>query len=165
VRTYFAVIALVSAALCATPAFARMDSNKFAKEAAEGGMAEVQMGKLAADKGTDSDVKSFGQKMVDDHSKANDELKSLAAKKGIALPQDLSKKHKSTQDKLSKLSGAKFDKAYMKDMVDDHEKDVKAFRKQAKEGSDADIKAFAEKTLPTLESHLDLAKSTYKKLK
>jgi putative membrane protein len=142
-----------------------MDSNKFAREAADGGKAEVELGTLATQNAGSADVKAFGQRMIDDHGKANGELEQLAAKKGVSLPQTLSKKHQSIRDKLAKLNAAKFDKAYMKDMVKDHEEDVKAFRKQAKEGSDPDIKAFAAKTLPTLESHLEMAKSTYSKVK
>jgi putative membrane protein len=154
----------LSAAI-APAAFALDDSAKFAKEAAEGGKAEVELGKLVADKGANPDVKKFAQMMVDDHSKANGELERIASKKGIALPQELARKHKSSYDKFSKMSGDKLDKEYMKDMVKDHEDDVKAFKKQAQEGSDPDVSAFAKKTLPTLESHLQLSKSTYGKLK
>jgi putative membrane protein len=132
--------------------------REFMSEAATGGLAEVELGRLAAQKGQSADVKRFGQRMVDDHSKANDELKQLAARKGITLPTDLKDEQKKDKDKLSNLSGAEFDKEYMKLMVDDHDKDVKAFQSEAKDGGDADVKAFASKTLPTLEEHQRMAR-------
>jgi putative membrane protein len=129
------------------------------KEAAEGGMAEVALGQLAAEKASSSDVKKFGQRMVDDHSKANDELKQLASQKNVDLPQDLSAKDKATKAALEKLSGEQFDKAYMKDMVKDHKKDVSDFRRESKSAQDPDVKKFAAETLPTLEDHLKQAQS------
>jgi len=132
----------------------------FAEKAAIGGMAEVQMGKMAQQKGSSDQVKQFGGRMVDDHSKANDELKQIASAKGIALPTDLDAKHKSKMDKMEKLSGAQFDRAYMDDMVADHKEDVAEFKKEASSGKDSDLKAFAAKTLPTLEDHLKMAQST-----
>ncbi len=131
----------------------------FVKQAAEGGLAEVELGKLATQKASSDDVKKFGQRMVDDHSKANDQLKDVASKKNITLPADLNAKDKAAKSRLEKLSGAAFDRAYMADMVRDHTKDVAEFRREAKSGSDADVKAFASSTLPTLESHLTEAKS------
>ncbi len=131
----------------------------FVRQAAEGGLAEVELGKLATQKATSDDVKKFGQRMVDDHSKANDQLKDVASKKNITLPADLSAKDKATRSRLEKLSGAAFDRAYMADMVRDHTKDVAEFQREAKSGKDADVKGFASATLPTLESHLQEAKS------
>jgi putative membrane protein len=96
--------------------------------------------------------------MVDDHGKANDQLKSLAQNKNITLPSDLSAKDKALHDRLSKLSGPAFDRAYMRAMVTDHTKDVNEFRAQAKSGADPDVKSWASNTLPTLESHLQMAK-------
>jgi len=132
----------------------------FVEKAAVGGLAEVAMGKMAQQKGSSDQVKQFGSRMVDDHSKANDELKQVASSKGITLPTDLDAKHKSKIDKMQKLSGAQFDRAYMDDMVADHKQDVAEFRKEANSGKDSDIKAFAAKTLPTLEDHLKMAQST-----
>jgi len=132
----------------------------FVEKAAVGGMAEVQMGKMAQQKGSSDQVKQFGGRMVDDHSKANDELKQIASAKGIALPTDLDAKHKSKMDKMEKLSGAQFDRAYMDEMVADHKQDVAEFKKQASSGKDSELKAFAAKTLPTLEDHLKMAQST-----
>ena len=139
--------------------------KSFVEKAAIGGMAEVQMGKLAQQKAGSDQVKQFGTRMVDDHSKANDDLKQVASHKGITLPSDLDAKHKNKMAKLEKLSGAQFDRAYTDDMVSDHKKDVAEFEKQAKSGNDADIKGFASKTLPTLQQHLSLAESTDKAVK
>lgn len=139
--------------------------NTFAMKAAQGGLAEVKLGTLAKDKASDPAVKSFGQQMVDDHSKANDELKQLASSKGITLPTDVDAKDQATYDRLSKLSGAAFDKAYMRDMVMDHRADVNEFRRESQHGMDPDLKAWAAKTLPTLEHHLQMAESTDAKVK
>jgi len=138
---------------------ARAD-RKFVEDAAKGGMAEVQLGQLAAQKAQSSDVKQFGQRMVDDHTKANDQLKSIASSKGVQLPTDLDRADKREYDRLSKLSGADFDREYMKHMVSDHKKDVSDFRKEAKSGKDNDVKSFASTTVPTLEQHLQMAQQT-----
>jgi len=138
-----------------------IDMDKaFVTEAAQGGMAEVALGQLAVKQGAAKDVKDFGKHMVTDHSKANDELKQLAAKKKWDLPTDVGAEHKATMDRLSKLKGAAFDKAYMSDMVEDHVKDVAAFEKASKSAKDTDLKAWAGKTLPTLRHHLSMAKET-----
>lgn len=131
--------------------------RKFIENAAEGGLAEVQLGQLAAQKAQSPEVKQFGQKMVDDHSKANDQLKQIASSKGVDLPTDLKSADKREHDRLSKLNGADFDREYMKHMVSDHKKDVSEFEKEAKSGKDADVKSFASSTLPTLQQHLQLA--------
>ena len=129
----------------------------FAQKAAVGGMAEVQLGKLAQQKASNDQVKQFGSHMVEDHSKANDELKQIASAKGLALPTDLDASHKSKVAKMEKLSGAEFDRAYSKMMLSDHKKDVSEFEKQSTKGTDPDLKAFASKTLPTLKEHLQMA--------
>lgn len=136
----------------------------FAMKAAQGGMAEVKMGQLAADKASSPDVKAFGQQMVDDHTKANDQLKSIAQEQGMTLPTDVNQKQQATYDRLSKLSGADFDRQYVKSMVMDHEEDVKDFRKEANSGKDEKIKSFASQTLPTLQGHLDKIKSIQSKM-
>jgi putative membrane protein len=140
------------------------DSFKFARKAAQGGMAEVEMGKVAVQHGGDAAVKEFGQRMVIDHTRANEELKAIAGSKNIQLPTGLNSDQKSEMDKLSKLSGAEFDREYMSAMVKDHEEDVEDFQTQAKDGTAPDIKAFAAKTLPTLQSHLQMAHDTAKKV-
>ena len=134
----------------------------FMMKAAQGGMAEVQMGQLAKDHAQSQAVKDFGQRMVDDHSKAGDELKGLASQKGVTLPSDMDAKDKAIYDRLSKLNGAAFDKAYMRDMVADHKADIAEFRRESNSGKDPDTKAWASKTLPTLEEHLKMATSTNK---
>jgi putative membrane protein len=136
----------------------------FINDAAPGGMAEVELGKLAVSKAQNAQVKSFGQKMIDDHSKAGDELKKLAAQKKVTLPPDVMPKHNELMDKLSKLSGADFDKEYVKAMVEAHEKDVAAFENASKTAADADVKAFATKTLPTLKMHLEMIKDIAEKM-
>ena len=139
--------------------------TSFATKAAAGGLSEVQLGNLAKDHAASADVKQFGQTMVDDHTKANDELKDLASKKGITLPTKPNAKQQATYDRLAKLNGAAFDRAYMRDMVSDHRTDVAEFKHESEHGSDADMKAFAAKTLPTLEHHLQMAESTEAKVK
>jgi putative membrane protein len=138
-------------------------ASSFIMKAAEGGKAEVDLGNLASSKASSADVKSFGQMMVTDHSKANDELASLAGTKGVSLPSAPDAKSKATHDRLDKLSGAAFDKAYMADMVKDHQTDIKEFENAAK-SSDAEVKAFAEKTLPTLRHHLEEAQRINKEV-
>ena len=128
--------------------------STFAMKAAQGGMAEVKMGQLAADKGTNPDVKAFGQQMVDDHTKANNDLKSVAQAENMTLPTDVNAKEQAMYDKLSKMSGPAFDKMYVNAMVKDHEEDVKDFNKEANAGQDPQIKNFASTTLPTLQGHL-----------
>jgi putative membrane protein len=128
----------------------------FIKSAAQGGMEEVELGKLAAEKASNADVKSFGQRMVDDHSKANDQLKQLAAQKGVTLSPTLSPSKKGDVNKLSKLSGAAFDRTYVSMMVKDHKKDVAEFEKTSKNAKDADLKSWAATTLPTLQDHLKM---------
>ena len=133
--------------------------QKFIKEAAEGGLAEVELGQLATEKGSSDDVKKFGQRMIDDHGKANDQLKQIASSKGVDLPSEPSAKNKATKDRLSKLSGEQFDKAYMTDMLQDHKIDIAAFRRESTSGRDQDVKSFATQTLPTLQDHLKDAQS------
>ena len=150
-----AALTLASGAALAAAAAHEED---FAKKAAQGGMAEVEMGRIAASKATDQNVKMFGQKMVNDHSSANEELKAAAQKDGVTLPQEVSAKQKESADKLNKLQGAEFDKEYAHMMVKDHEEDVALFKHEASSGKDPEMKAFAQKTLPTLEEHLKMAK-------
>ena len=131
-----------------------MSNVDFAKEAAQGGDAEVKLGQLAMQNGSSDAVKNFGKKMVDDHTKANENLKAAATQSNVDLPTGLSSKDQATYDRLSKLTGTDFDKAYARDMVRDHEHDIAAFRQESKSGTDTQIKQFATQTLPTLEEHL-----------
>jgi len=139
--------------------------STFANKAAAGGMAEVKLGQLAKEKASSQKVKDFGQRMIDDHTKANDELKDIAGRKGITLPTSLDSKDQATYDRLAKLNGVEFDKAYMRDMVSDHRTDVSEFKRESEHGTDPDLKAFAAKTTPILEQHLQLAESTETQVK
>ena len=132
-----------------------MSDATFANKAAVGGMAEVALGKMAADKGASKQVKDFGNMMVMDHSKANDELKGIAQKKNMTLQAGLDAEHQAKSDSLSNLSGKDFDKAYVAAMVDGHKKTLALMQSEASNGKDADLKAFAAKTAPVVQHHLD----------
>jgi putative membrane protein len=136
----------------------------FLKEAATGGLMEVELGRLATEKASSPEVKQFGQRMVDDHSKANQQLSTIAQQKNVQVPTELTGKAKADVDRLSKLSGEQFDRAYMQMMVRDHRKDVSDFRKQSTSAKDSDVKSFASQTLPTLEDHLKMAEQTQSSL-
>jgi len=131
----------------------------FVRAAAQGGMAEVELGKLAEEKASSEDVKKFGERMVNDHSKANDQLKQIASDQGITLPQHLDAKDRALKLRLSKLSGATFDHVYMENMVKGHKQDIADFQKESSSGNDAAVRQFASETLPTLQSHLQEAES------
>jgi putative membrane protein len=141
------------------------DDAKFAVAAANGGMAEVELGQLAQQKAVNAKVKDFGGMMVTDHSKANDEMKALAKSKGITLPDSLDSKEQKVKTDLSAKSGADFDKAYVSNMIDDHKEDIKEFEDAVKNCKDADLKAFAVKTLPTLKMHLDAIQKIHDSMK
>ena len=134
------------------------DDKEFMTKAAQGGMLEVALGQQVASKATNPDVKAFASKVAADHATANDELKQLAANKGLSLPTQLKEDHQEDLAEISKLSGAKLDAKYAKEMVEDHEKDVKEFREAASEVKDPELRAWAAKTLPVLESHLEEAR-------
>lgn len=138
--------------------------KEFADKAAKGGNSEVALGNLMVQKATSPDVKSFAQRMVDDHSKAGQELSQLASAKGMTAPAEPSEDAKKEIDKLDKLSGAELDKEYMSFMVNDHKKDVEEFQKQSTDAKDADLKAWVAKTLPTLQDHLRMAEETATKV-
>jgi putative membrane protein len=126
----------------------------FYKHAAEGGIAEVELGNLAQQKSQNPSVKDFGAMMVKDHSAANDKLKSVAASKNITLPTSPSVGQMASKSKLEVLSGQTFDKSYIKGMIKDHQEDIAEFNKEASSGLDPDAKAYARATLPTLQAHL-----------
>ncbi len=137
---------------------------EFATDAAEGGLKEVQLGELAQQQAESEEVQQFGQRMVEDHGKANEQLKQIAQQKGIELPQELSEDAQQLYDELEQKSGREFDQAYMDEMVSDHEEDVETFQEYAESGQDPDLTSFAEETLPVLEEHLELAKQTQKQI-
>jgi len=130
----------------------------FAKDAAQGGLAEVKFGQLAQEKGASDAVRSFGKRMVEDHLKANEQLKDVALREKVKLPTELSKKNQKNYDRLAQLSGDAFDRAYARDMVRDHQDDIAAFKQEASSGQNQAIKNFALQTLPTLEDHLKMAR-------
>jgi len=126
----------------------------FAMMAAEGGLAEVQLGKLAADQAASPEVKQLGQLLVQDHTAANQELVAIAKQKNISLPDEVDDTHEDVVELFSRLEGAQFDREFLRHQVMHHEKDVAAFGVQAKEGQDPELRAFAQKQLPALQKHL-----------
>jgi len=150
---------------CACASFAAAQSNSvtsgdrtFMDKAAQGGLAEVQLGQLAEQKASSQAVKDFGSRMEKDHSQANEKLKGVASAKDVTLPDSLDAKDKALYNRLSGLSGQAFDKAYMRAMIQDHNQDIAEFRKESKQAHDRDVRSFANTTLPTLEDHLRMAK-------
>jgi len=137
----------------------------FAKEAARGGMMEVELGKMAAERAANTMVKSFGKRMVADHGKANDELKAIARSKNIELPTHLDAKQEELKNKLSKLNGNEFDKAYVDAMLKDHKEDLDMMQKEAKDGKDADLMAFAAKTATVIQKHLTMIQQIHEGMK
>jgi putative membrane protein len=146
------------------PSLDRAD-RKFIEEASRDGLAEVELGKLAAQKAQAPEVKQFAQRMVEDHGKANRELAGVAQAKGVAPAADVDGKHKRMMERMAKLDGAKFDREYMNEMTDEHKKDVKAFREAARDAKDPDLKRFAVNTLPVLEEHLKMAENLHARVK
>jgi putative membrane protein len=130
----------------------------FIKKAVIGGLVEVQLGKLAVEHAASPDVKQFGRRMVEDHEKANRELMAVVEPKGLAVPTTLDRQHRQAADRLAKLQGPAFDRAYIQAMVKDHEADVKLFRTEAQQGKDPELKRWAANTLPTLDEHLNMAR-------
>jgi putative membrane protein len=139
--------------LAASAADSTPDAS-FYKKAAEGGMAEVELGRLAQERSSNASVREFGGMMVTDHTAANEKLKAIAASKDVKLPSSPSMGQMATKTKLQVLSGDSFDKSYIKGMIEDHEEDIKEFKKEAMSGQDPEAKAYAAATLPTLQKHL-----------
>ena len=174
----FAAVLFVASALA--PAFAqepaaqepaKQDSamalssadRKFVEQAAAGGMMEITTGRLATEKAMSQEVKTYGQKMVEEHSRANSELLALAAKKGVTMTDDDRAGHArdmaKARNKLSKYTGEEFDRMYMRMQVEAHEKMVALFERQSESGADADLKAWAAKMLPSVREHLEMARA------
>ncbi len=128
----------------------------FIKKAANGGMTEVELGKIAEDKGQKQEVKDFGARMVKDHGKANDDLKSVASKMNVEVPDKVNAKHQAVIDKFSKMSAESFDAAYVKAMIKDHEKDIAEFEKAEGEVKNEDLKKFISDTIPVMKEHLEM---------
>ncbi len=138
---------------------------EFAVMAADGGLLEEQLGRLAQSNAASEQVRAFGKQMIDDHGAANNELEMIAQKKNIAIPESLSSDSKSTYDDLAKKKGADFDKAYCDAMVNDHKEDISLFKKEAEKGEDAELKSWAQNKLATLEHHLQMAEAAQKSVK
>ena len=130
----------------------------FVREAASDGKIEVELGRYASRHAADPQVKRFSEHMVTDHGKANAELQRIAERESIVMPTDAAVDEDPLVKKLTALEGADFDRAYMKAMVEDHEEDVAKFREMSQSAATPSVKAFAQKTLPTLEEHLKMAK-------
>src|SRR5215211_7572150 len=151
-------IALAAALVCsAPPAFAQGKAGQaFLKKAMEGNLAEVEMGKLAQQKGASDGVRSFGQQLEQDHAAANDKAAAVAKEMSMTPPTEPNKKQKADYDRMSKLSGDKFDREFIKHMVADHKKDIKEFQQEAKKTNERPS-SFAKDVLPDLQKHLDMA--------
>ena len=134
------------------------EDMQFMKDAAQSGIAEVKMGELAASNGESQPVKDLAKKLVTDHTKANEELKQLATKKSVMLPDAVTEQQKTMLQHLASLKGREFDTAFKQHAVENHQKSVDKFKTASEKAKDADLKAFAAKTLPTLQQHLALAK-------
>lgn len=136
--------------------------KRFVKDAMQGGMAEVQLGQLASDKGNSGDVKEFGQKMVHDHTELNDQMKQVAGQVGVTPPESVTPMDKALETKLKALSGDDFDKAYIRAMVKDHRKDLMDFKKEASTGSSSTVKDAANKGSQVIAEHFKMAKDMAK---
>jgi putative membrane protein len=132
--------------------------REFMIYAARDGLFHVEAGKLAVQRGSSEGVKKFGQHAIDHHTQINDELAQLASKKGVTLPKKMNTKAREALDKVAKLSGPDFDKAYLEMEIKDHSRDLSAFQKEVKEGKDPDVKAWAAKTVSAIEEHLKMAR-------
>lgn len=130
----------------------------FARDAATGGLAEVQMGQVGVQQASNTEVRQFAQRMVDDHTQANNDLMRVAQQNGIDLPDRPTPDQQQMLDQTRRMSGTDFDRSFMRHMVDDHQKVVAAFEQEAANGTNPDLKAFAQRTLPTLREHLRMAK-------
>lgn len=150
-----------------TMATTTLDKNdlEFFEEAAQGGLAEVRLGQLVQKQAVNEDVRAFAQRMIDDHTKLNNQLTQLGQRRrGVTVPRALDRKHQDNVDKIAKETGDKLDRTYINHMVEDHENDVKAFQKQAKDGKDEELKQLAASALPTLQEHLTQARQIQARL-
>jgi len=154
------VVALMLGAVVVVAKTARqpLSDSQFAAKVAQGSLAEVELGRLAAQKGQSETVRAFGQRMAADHTKSKAKLEKIAAQQNISLPEDLDKDAQKNYEKLSKLNGPAFDRSYAQDMVKDRKKDVAEFQKEASAGKNEAIRSFAADALPTLQDHLKAAR-------
>lgn len=164
-KGFMASVALGALMLSGAPASAEQEGaavskadQQFVTDAAADGLAEVRLGQLATQRAASDEVKQFGRRMVEDHTKTNNQLADIATQKGISIPTSLKPEHEELADRLRGLSGEAFDRAYMQNMVKDHDKAVSNFEKEAKTGRDRDIRSFADSQLPVLRDHLEQAR-------
>jgi len=136
--------------------------REFIMNAAQDGIFHVEAGELAVQRASSEDVKKFGQHAIEHHTQINDELAQLASKKGVMLPKKMSKREREALDKVTKLSGSDFDKAYLEMEIKVHSKDLSAYQKELKDGKDPEVKAWAAKTVPMIEKHLKMARDLSK---
>ncbi len=140
-----------------TPSLSTTDAN-FINTVGAGGIAEVKFGQLAQNQATRTNVRAFAAQMVTDHTAAGNELAALAQQKQMTPPSDMDLNHKAKYDQLSKIAGTEFDRVYIQGQVEDHTAVVNAFQNEITSGTDADVKAFAQKHLPTIQHHLEMAR-------
>ena len=148
-----------AAVFLAGPAWCASGDNSFVMKAAEGGTAEVQMAQLAQSKTTNQAVKDLANKLIADHTKANDNLKPIATKDNITWPTGMSAKEQAEYNKLQALSGAEFDRAYVNNEIKDHKQDISEFQKEADHGTNPEVKSWAAQNLPALQEHLRMAQN------
>jgi putative membrane protein len=139
--------------------------QQFVTKAGAAGLAEVNLGNMAVKQSNNAAIRKFGQRMVDDHRKANKELIRLANKKRYTLPATMDRKHQDLANRLARLKGDEFNRAFMTHMLDDHKEAVDLFSDESKNGKDSDLKSWAGKTLPTLKEHLKMARSLAEEVK
>jgi putative membrane protein len=161
-KPLIAMFGAVAVTLAAGQAMAQMSpaDKTFVTKAASGGLAEVALGQVASQKASDPKVRQFGQQMVTDHTQANQELQQIAKQQQMAIPAKPESAETAKQQRLEAMKGSSFDAAYMKDMVQDHQQDVADFRQEAETGQNPALKGFAQKYLPVLEHHLQMAQTT-----
>lgn len=164
-KSFTLTLGAIAMTLAAGQAMAQISpaDKTFATKAAAGGLAEVSLGTLATQNAGNAQVRAFGQRMVTDHTQANQELIQIAKQQDMTIPTKPDAADHATEQRLENMKGQAFDTAYMQDMVQDHQKDVAEFRQEANSGKDPALKAFAQKYLPVLQQHLQMAESVSKK--
>jgi putative membrane protein len=165
-HTWSGILAVVAIAAVVVAQPLRADEpkdnpdTKFVKEANQISLAEIQLGKLAQQKSVNAAIKKYGEKLAQDHTRMNEELGALARKKNITLSKELDSSERQHVDRMSKMSGSEFERAFTKHMIDGHEKAIEKFEMAKKNGRDPDVRAWAEKRIETLKEHLEAARST-----
>ena len=156
------LVTILAAGALAAPTLAVPDAT-FMKKAAQGGMAEVALGRLASQQGARPGVRQFGMQMVRDHSQANHDLMRIAARQGVVLPRGLGPKNNALRARLSRLHGAAFDRAYVRAMIADHQEDLTEFRRESRNGNNPPVRTFAGKYAPVIQGHLMMVQDLHRK--